>query len=58
MDLLIQALIGAGVFVGLFGFFTFSWKTNKATPRPEGSPAPEDMLCEGCKANGGCKFTL
>ena len=56
--MLLQALIGAGVFIGLFSFLTFSWKANKATPRPEGSPLPEDMLCEGCKATGGCKFTL
>lgn len=58
MEILRQALIGASVFAGLFGFLAFSWKTNKATPRPEGSPNPEDMLCEGCKAQGGCKFTF
>lgn len=58
MDILVQATVGVTLFFTLFGFLAFSWKANKATPRPAGSPEAKDMLCEGCKSQGRCKFTL
>jgi len=50
-------VIGAILFLSMFGFFIFSYRTNKGTPIPEGVDA-EAALCDSCRSSGGCKFTL
>lgn len=53
-----QALIGAGVFLGLAGSFILMYVLNKRVPEPEGCDSA-DAVCEICENEGtGCKFKL
>ncbi|MCL1936438.1 MAG: hypothetical protein FWF57_08730 [Defluviitaleaceae bacterium] len=54
---MISFIVGATVFLSMFGFFLFAYKGNKSTPVPEGVDV-EAALCDSCRSTGGCKFTL